>query len=210
MQKLLIPLLLILLTACGQKQSGVATSIIADELKGQKIALKDFIVAKPAGVISSVSALELEFSQNMVLQNAVGQEMQGDFVEFKPSIKAKAKWVSTSLLQIMPDEPNEVLEIDGSFEPVSSKVSVVKLIFELRFADKADSAKLNKDLHVKLGSRTLPYKMSLGGDGKIAKIQSDDIPITDKAQNAEITLPAVWTANNREFTANFLLPAKGA
>ncbi|MDR2579862.1 MAG: hypothetical protein LBC85_02570 [Fibromonadaceae bacterium] len=243
MLKLLPLLSFLLLFACGQKESASDRNIIATELAGKKIALSDFVTARPAEYLSSRSVLEFEFKQGMVLQSVVGQELPADFVEFNPGIKAKARWLSTSLLQIVPSEPlksgqaykakfygkrafgnsvdvddyafefkiipNEILEINGGFEPVAGKVNVAKLALELRFADRVDSTKLNKDLRLRFDSKTLSYKISFGGDGRFVRIESEEKPRTDKAQRAEIVLPTSWTANNREFSAEFLLPAKG-
>lgn len=244
MMRKYILLLLLLLLSCGKKEPQSTPSIIATELAGQKIALNEFISARPAGYLSSISALELEFSQNMVLQSVVGQELSADFVEFDPGVKASAKWLTTSLLQIKPNEPlksgqaykaklngkrafgsdvdvdnyefefkivpNEILEVSGGFEPVSGKVNVAKLLLELRFADKADSAKLTKDLRLRLDSKNLSYKISFDGNGNFARIESEEKPRTDRAQNAELILPESWSANNKEFRVEFLLPAKGS
>ncbi len=243
MPKFLIALLITLLISCGQKEQAPAPqNLLASELAGQTIALADFVSAKPAAILSSRSAIELEFKQNMVLQDAVGGDLKINPVDFEPAIKGKAKWLTTSLLQIIPDEPlqsglaykakfngknafgnsvnvddyafefkiipNEILEIDGGFEPVAGKVNTAKLILELRFADKPDSAKLSKDLTLKFNSKTMPYKIFFD-QGNFVKIESENVPRIGKAQNAEINLPKNWSVNDKPFSETFLLPAAG-
>jgi len=106
MHKFLPILLTAFLISCGQKeQSKTEQNLLATELVGQTIALADFVSAKPAPILSSRSAIELEFKQNMVLQDAVGQDLSANPIEFEPSIKGKAKWLTTSLLQFTPDVP---------------------------------------------------------------------------------------------------------
>jgi uncharacterized protein YfaS (alpha-2-macroglobulin family) len=242
---LLFSLLAIFLLSCGQKeQAKPEQNLLATELAGQTIALADFVSAKPVAILSSRSAIELEFKQNIVLQNAVGQDLPANPIDFEPAIKGKAKWLTTSLLQFMPDEPmqsgqaykvkfngkkafgktakvddyafefqiipNEVLEINGGFEPVAGKTNTAKLIVELRFADKPDSVKLVKELTLNFNSQRMPHKIFFDGRGNFVKIESENVPRTNKAQNAEITLPKNWTANNNSFSETFLLPAIGS
>ena len=246
MSRIFISLLLLLVFSCGDKEKqgeskGVFQGIIADEIVGQKISLEDLIVARPAEYLSSQSPLEFEFNQNMVLHSAVGLEHSADFIEMEPEIKGTAKWLSTSLLQIVPNEPlkngqkykgkingkiafgnqsdnynfefnvigNEILDINGGFEPVENKINTTKLILELRFAAKPDSAKLVKDLQLIFdGKQKLKYEISFGGTGNIARLESEEKLRTEKAQNAELILPKNWTTGNKEFKATFLLPAK--
>ena len=245
MKNLLLPLLTALLIACGQKEQAIPEqNLLATELAGQTIDLADFVSARPASILSSRSTIELEFKQNVVLQNAVGLDLLTNPVDFEPAVKGKAKWLTTSLLQFTPDEPlqngkaykakfdgkkafgkaanvdnyafefqvipNEVLEINGGFEPVAGKTNTAKLILELRFADKPDSAKLLKELALSFNSRRMSYKISFDGRGNFVKIESEDVPRTNKSQNAEITLPKNWTANDNSFSETFLLPAIGS
>jgi len=245
MSKLLLPLLAFFLLSCGQKEQKTASqNLLASELAGQTITLADFVSAKPAAILSSRSAIELEFKQNMVLQKAVGEDLEVNPIDFEPAIKGKAKWLTTSLLQFIPDEPlqgglaykakfngkkafgnsanvdnygfdfniipNEVLEIIGGFEPVAGKVNTAKLILELRFADKPDSAKLAKDLKLNFNSKTIPHKMFFDGRGNFVKVESENLPRTEKAQNAEIALPKGWSASDKPFSESFLLPATGS
>jgi uncharacterized protein YfaS (alpha-2-macroglobulin family) len=243
MTKYLFPLFFLLFFACGQKERETDKNILATELAGQKITLADFVSAKPAAILSSRSLPEIEFKQNMVLQSAVGENLAVNPVDFEPAIKAKAKWLSTSLLQITPDEPlqsgqsykakfngkkafgksantddyefefkiiqNEILEVNGGFEPVAKKVNMAKLILEIKFADKPDSAKLNKELKLNFNSKTMQRKIFFDGNGNFARIESEDVPRTDKNQGAELILPKKWTASSSEFSETFLLPAKG-
>ncbi len=237
--------LLALLLSCGQKeQQTTSRNLLASELEGQAITLTNFISAKPAAILSSRSAMELEFNRNMVLQDAVGATLEVNPIDFEPAIKGKAKWLTTSLLQFTPDEPiqsgqtykakfngkkafgnsvdvddysfefktipNEVLEIVGGFEPVTGKVNSAKLILEIRFADKPDSAKLAKDLTLNFNSKTMPYKMFFDGRGNFVKIESENVLRTTKAQNAEIILSKNWNASDKPFTETFLLPATGS
>jgi len=242
---LFIPLLTALLIACGQKEQAITEqNLLAVELVGQTIALADFVTAKPAPVLSSRSTIELEFKQNVVLPIAVGLDLVADPIDFEPAVKGKAKWLTTSLLQFVPDEPlqngkaykakfdgkkafgkavdvdnyafefqvipNEILDINGGFEPVTGKVNTAKLILELRFADKPDSAKLVKDLTLNFNSKRMQYKISFDGRGTFVKIESEEVPRVNKAQNAEITLPKNWTTNDEPFSDTFLLPAIGS
>jgi len=106
MNKFLLLLLITLFIACGQKeQTKLEQNLLATELVGQAIVLADFVSAKPAAILSSRSAIELEFKQNVVLQNAVGQDLPASPIDFEPAIKGKAKWLTTSLLQFTPDAP---------------------------------------------------------------------------------------------------------
>jgi len=105
--------------------------------------------------------------------------------------------------------PNEILEITGDFEPVSGKVNTARLVLEMRFADKPDSAKLAKDLTLNFNSRNIPYKMVFGGNGKNVIVSSEDLLRTDKNQNAEVILPKNWNSSDKPFIETFLLPAKG-
>jgi len=180
----------------------------------------------------------------MVLQNVVGADLALNPIDFEPAMKGKAKWLTTSLLQFVPDEPlqsgqvykaklngknafgnsvnvdnynfefkiisNEILEIDGSFEPVAGKVNTAKLILELRFADKPDSARLAKDLTINFNSKTISYKIFFDGRGNFVRVESENVPRTEKAQNAEITLPKGWSVNDKPFSETFLLPAAGS
>jgi uncharacterized protein YfaS (alpha-2-macroglobulin family) len=243
MHKFLL-LLIALLIACGQKeQAKPEQNLLAAELVGQAIALADFVSAKPAAILSSRSAIELEFKQNVVLQNAVGQDLPANPIDFEPAIKGKAKWLTTSLLQFTPDAPlqsgqafkakfngkkafgtsanvddyafefqviqNEILEINGGFESVEGKTNTAKLILELRFADKPDSARLTKELTLNFNSKRMPHKIFFDGRGNFVKIESEDVTRTNKAQNAEIILPKNWTAHDNLFSETFLLPAIG-
>jgi len=217
--------------------------LLATELVGQEIVLADFVSAKPAAILSSRSAIELEFKQNVVLQDAVGQELSANPIDFEPAVKGKAKWLTTSLLQFVPDVPlqggqaykakfdgkkafgaianvdnyafefqvipNEVLEINGGFESVEGKTNTAKLVLELRFADKPDSAKLTKELTLNFNSKNLSYKILFDGSGNIVRIESEQVTRTNKAQNAEITLPKNWTADAHPFSETYLLPAIG-
>jgi len=245
MRKLLPLLLTALLISCGQKeQTKTEQNLLATELVGQTIALMDFVSAKPAAILSSRSAIELEFKQNMVLQNAVGQELSANPIDFEPAIKGKAKWLTTSLLQFVPDVPlqggqaykakfdgkkafgkeasvdnyafefqvipNEVLEINGGFDPVEGIANTAKLVLELRFADKPDSAKLAKELTLTFNSKNMSRKIFFDGQGNIVRIESENVVRTYKSQNAEITLPKNWTANDNPFSETFLLPAIGS
>ena len=210
--------------------------MLAAELVGQTITLADFISAKPAAVLSSRSAIEFEFNQNMVLNNVPEEILETNPIEFEPAIKGKAKWLTTSLLQFTPDEPlkngqaykakfngkkafgnsadvddysfefevipNEVLDINGDFEPVTGKVNTAKLILEIKFADKPDSAELRKELTLKFNSKAMPYKMSFGGQGDFVRIESENVLRTRKNQSAEIS----WA---KSFKETFLLPAAG-
>jgi len=238
-------LLTALLIACGQKEQAVSEqNLLATELVGQTIALADFVSAKPAPILSSRSTIELEFKQNVVIQHAVGLDLAANPIDFEPAVKGKAKWLTTSLLQFVPDEPlqngkaykakfdgkkafgkaasvddyafefqvipNEILEINGGFEPVTGKTNTAKLILELRFADKPDSAKLVKELMLNFNSKRMSYKISFDGRGNFAKIESEEVSRTNKAQNAEITLPKSWTAYDNSFSETFLLPAIGS
>ena len=244
MRKFFPLLLTALLISCGQKeQAKPEQNLLATELIGQTIALADFVSAKPAAILSSRSAIELEFKQNMVLQDAVGQELSANPIDFEPAIKGKAKWLTTSLLQFVPETPlqggqaykakfdgkkafgknatvddyafefqvipNEILEISGGFDPVEGKTNTAKLVLELRFADKPDNAKLTKELSLNFNSKSMPYKMFFDGQGNIVRIESEQVTRTNKAQNAEITLPKNWTANDNSFSETFLLPAIG-
>jgi len=245
MPKLLLLLLTtLLLISCGQKeQAKPEQNLLAEELAGQEIVLVDFVSAKPAAVLSSRSAIELEFKQNVILQNAVGQDLSASPIDFEPAIKGKAKWLTTSLLQFTPDEPlqsgkaykakfdgkkafgkianvdnyafefqvipNEILEINGGFESVEGKTNTAKLVLELRFADRPDSAKLAKELTLDFNSKNMQHKISFGGQGNFVKIESENVARTNKAQNAEITLPKNWTANDNPFSETYLLPAIG-
>ncbi|MDR2583404.1 MAG: hypothetical protein LBC75_07995 [Fibromonadaceae bacterium] len=242
-----LPLLLtaLLLIACGQKeQTKTEQNLLATELAGQTIALAEFVSAKPAAILSSRSTIELEFKQNVVLQDAVGQELSAIPIDFEPAIKGKAKWLTTSLLQFVPEVPlqggqaykakfdgkkafgkkasvdsyafefqvipNEILEINGGFDPVEGKANTAKLALELRFADKPDSAKLKKELTLNFNSKSMQYKMFFDGQGNIVRIESENVVRTNKAQNAEITLPKNWTTNENPFSETFLLPAIGS
>ncbi|MCL1966337.1 MAG: hypothetical protein FWF67_00475, partial [Fibromonadales bacterium] len=242
---LLIPLLTALLIACGQKEQATSEqNLLAAELVGQTIALADFVTAKPAPILSSRSTIELEFKQNVVLPIAVGQDLYVNPIDFEPPVKGKAKWLTTSLLQFVPDEPlqsgkaykakfdgkkafgkaadvdvyafefqvipNEILDINGGFEPVTGKVNTAKLILELRFADKPDSAKLIKELMLNFNSKRMQYKISFDGRGNFVKIESEEVSRINKAQNAEIALPKNWTTNEESFSETFLLPAIGS
>ncbi len=235
--------LALLFLSCTQKELKTAPqNLLATELDGQTIALNDFVSAKPAAILSSRSAVELEFKQNMVLQSAVGENLALNPIDFAPAVKGKAKWLTTSLLQFVPDEPlqngqtykatffgknafgnsvnvdeyyfefkvvpNEILEIDGGFEPVAGNVNTAKLVLELKFADKPDSAKLSKDLTLNFNSKTMPYKIFFDR-GNFVKIESENVPRTDKAQNAEMILPKDWSVNDKPFSGTFLLPAAG-
>jgi alpha-2-macroglobulin len=244
MPKFLLLLLIAILISCGQKeQAKPEQNLLADELVGQTIVLSDFVSAKPAAILSSRSTIELEFKQNMVLQNAVGQDLSANPIDFEPAIKGKAKWLTTSLLQFTPNEPlqsgkafkakfngkkafgasanvddyafefqvipNEVLEINGGFESVDGKTNTAKLILELRFADRPDSAKLAKELTLNFNSKNMPHKIFFSGQGNFVKIESENVARTNKAQNAEIILPKNWTANDNPFSETYLLPAIG-
>jgi len=238
-------LFVLFLFSCGQKETPkkFEAQLLAAELAGQKIIIAEFITAKPSALLSSRSNIELEFKQNMVLQNAVGGNLDQIPVEFEPVLKGTAKWLSTSLLQITPNEPlkngqhykakfsgkkafgsvadvddyefefkvipNEVLEINGGFEPVAGQVNMAKLILEIRFADKPDSAKLAKDLKINLNSQNMPYKISFSEAENFVKLESKEVSRTGNAQNAYVILPKTWTAGDEEFKETFLLPAKG-
>jgi uncharacterized protein YfaS (alpha-2-macroglobulin family) len=248
MKNILLSLLITLtfLMSCGKKDQDKSEpqNLLATELEGQKIALTEFISAKPAGVLSSRSAIEIEFKQNMVLQSAVNADLTVSPVDFEPAIKGKAKWLSTSLLQFTPEEPlqsgqaykarfngkkafgniadvddyafefnvipNEILEINGGFEPVVGKVNTAKLVLELKFADKPDNAKLSKDLTLNFNSKKMQHKISLDGQGNFARIESEEVTRTSRAQSAEISLPKAWTASSNLFSETFLLPAVGS
>jgi len=241
----LLPLLLTaLLVSCGQKEQAKSEqNLLATELVGQTIALADFVSAKSAAILSSRSAIELEFKQNVVLQDAVGQDLSANPIDFEPAIKGKAKWLTTSLLQFTPEAPlqggqaykakfdgkkafgkaasvdnyafefqvipNEILEINGGFESVEGKTNTAKLVLELRFADKPDSAKLTKELMLNFNSKNMPYKIFFDGQGNFVKIESEYVARTNKAQNAEITLPKNWSISGKPFSETFLLPAIG-
>jgi len=244
MRKFLPLLLTALLISCGQKeQTKTEQNLLATELIGQTIALADFVSAKPAAILSSRSAIELEFKQNVVLQDAVGQELSANPIDFEPAVKGKAKWLTTSLLQFVPEAPlqggqaykakfdgkkafgknaivddyafefqvipNEILEISGGFDPVEGKANTAKLVLELRFADKPDSAKLKKELTLNFNSKSMQYKMFFDGQGNTVRIESEQVARINKAQNAEITLSKNWTANDNSFSETFLLPAIG-
>jgi len=105
--------------------------------------------------------------------------------------------------------PNEILEINGGFEPMAGKVNTAKLVVEMRFADRPDSARLSKELSLSFNSKTMPFRMVFGGDGKNVTISSEDLLRTDKNQSAEVSLPKNWTAFDKPFSETFLLPAKG-
>jgi len=244
MRKFLPLLLAALLISCGQKEkSKTEQNLLATELIGQTIALADFVSAKPAAILSSRSVIELEFKQNVVLQDAVGQELSANPIDFEPAVKGKAKWLTTSLLQFVPDAPlqggqaykakfdgkkafgknanvdnyafefqvipNEILEINGGFEAVEGKTNTAKLVLELRFADKPDSAKLTKELTLNFNSKNISYKILFDGSGNIVRIESEQVTRTNKAQQAEIALPKNWTTNDKPFSETFLLPAIG-
>ncbi len=104
---------------------------------------------------------------------------------------------------------NEILEALGTFEAVPGKTNIAKLVLELRFADKVDSAKLTKELQLRLNQKKLPFQISLDGAGSLVKLVSEEVPRLEKAQRAELTLPGSWTFNNQDFHAEFLLAAKG-
>ncbi|MCL2101310.1 MAG: MG2 domain-containing protein, partial [Fibromonadales bacterium] len=245
MLKLFMPLLsiLFLFSSCGQKETEAsARNLIAADLAGQTINLANFVSAKPTEILSSRSAIEIEFNRNMVLQNAVGEDLSVNPVEFEPAVKGMAKWLTTSLLQFTPSEPlqsgqaykavfngkkafgnavnannynfefkiipNEVLEINGGFEPVPGKVNTAKLVLELRFADKPDSAKLRKELTLSFNSKSIPHKMFFDGHGNL-RIESEAVTRTTKAQSAEIALLKSWSASGNLFSETFLLPAAG-
>ncbi|MCL2284538.1 MAG: MG2 domain-containing protein [Fibromonadales bacterium] len=233
------------IVSCGQNEQNKPGSqnLLATELSGQTIVLANFISAKPAAVLSSRSTIEFEFNRNMVLQSAVGENLEVNPIELEPAVKGKAKWLTTSLLQFTPDSPmqnglaykaklngkkafgnsaqtddyslefkiipNEILEIDGGFEPVAGKVNTAKLVLEIKFADKSDSAKLAKELAISFASKAMPYKMSFGGQGNFVKIESEHVLRTDKNQSAEIKLPKNWSADGKPFSETFLLPEKG-
>jgi len=244
MYKFIVPLLTALLIACGQKEQAKSEqNFLAEELVGQTIALADFVSAKPAPVLSSRSAIELEFKQNVVLQSAVGQDLNAEPIDFEPAVKGKAKWLTTSLLQFVPDAPlqsgktykakfdgkkafgknavvddytfefqvipNEILEVNGGFEPVAGKTNTAKLVLEMRFADKPDSARLTKELTLNFNSKRISYNLSFDGQGNFVKIESEQVARTNKAQSAEISLPKSWTASDNVFSETFLLPAVG-
>ena len=244
-KSLLIPLLTALLIACGQKeQASPEQNLLAAELVGQTITLADFVSARPAPLLSSRSSIELEFKQNVVLPNAIGLDLIANPIDFEPAVKGKAKWLTTSLLQFVPDEPlqngktykakfdgkkafgkaadvddyvfefqvipNEILEINGGFEPVAGKVNTAKLLLELRFADRPDSIKLLKELTLELNAKRMPYKMLFDGQGNFVRVESEEVPRTNRAQSAEITLPKNWTTNDNSFSETFLLPAIGS
>jgi len=235
----LIPLLLTLtLFSCGQKEQSkqVSQNLLATELAGQTITLTEFVSAKPAAILGSRSALELEFNRNMVLDNAVGDILEVNPIELEPAVKGKTKWLTSSLLQFIPDEPlqsgkaykakfngkkafgnsanvddydfefeimqNEVLEVNGGFEPVAGKVNTAKLVLEMRFVDKVDSLKLIKELTLNFNSKAMQYKMSFDGQGRHVIISSENVLRTNKDQSAEIA----WT---KSFSETFLLPAAG-
>ncbi|MCL2261196.1 MAG: MG2 domain-containing protein [Fibromonadales bacterium] len=105
--------------------------------------------------------------------------------------------------------PNEILEINGGFEPMVGKVNTAKLVLEMRFADRPDSARLAKELTLNFNSRNMPFKMSFGGDGKNVVVSSEELSRTDRNQSAEISLPKHWTAFDKPFSETFLLPARG-
>jgi len=245
MHNIILLLLAIFLFSCGQKEQSKLTSqnLLATELVGQTINLADYVSARPAAVLGSRSAIEFEFNQNMVVNNAVEGFLDVNPIEFEPAIKGKAKWLTTSLLQFVPDDPmqsglaykakfngkkafgntvnvddyefefriilNEILEVNGGFEPVAGKVNTAQLVLEIRFADKPDSTKLSKELSLSFNSKTIPFKMIFDGTGKNAIISSENLLRTNKTQNAEISLPKIWTANDKPFSETFLLPAKG-
>jgi len=105
--------------------------------------------------------------------------------------------------------PNEILEVNGGFESVTGKTNTAKLVLELRFADKPDSARLTKELTLNFNSKRISYKASFDGQGNFVKIESEQVTRTTKAQNAEITLPKNWTTSGNAFSETFLLPAIG-
>ncbi|MDR3000590.1 MAG: hypothetical protein LBU89_04925 [Fibromonadaceae bacterium] len=108
MNKLLLPLFscLFLLLSCGQKEQAQGLqNLIATDLAGQTVNLVNFVSAKPAEILSSQSMIELEFNRNMVIQSAVGQDLQVNPIDFEPALRGSAKWLTTSLLQFVPSEP---------------------------------------------------------------------------------------------------------
>ncbi|GHV11233.1 membrane protein [Fibrobacterales bacterium] len=106
MQKILIlAAFAVFFFSCNEKQQPVIKvgSSVAEELAGQKINLEEYISAKPAKVLSSKSAIDLEFSQNMIPNHLVGYTLEKSPFEFEPEIKGQAKWLTSSLLQFVPE-----------------------------------------------------------------------------------------------------------
>jgi alpha-2-macroglobulin len=104
-----LPLLFALLMCfgCSSKEDGgePLQMGIAEDLLGKKIALADYVVAKPAKVLSALSFIELEFKRPMVPPHLVGADLGVGPVELSPALEAKASWVSTTLLRLQPKNP---------------------------------------------------------------------------------------------------------
>lgn len=95
--------LALLLGNCSSKQDEAPLlQGVAEDLLGKKIALADYVVAKPAKILSARSFIEIEFKRAMVPPHLVGADLGAGPVELSPAVEAKATWVSTSLLRLQP------------------------------------------------------------------------------------------------------------
>ncbi len=98
-------LALVLVLSCSKKDEAPILQGVAEDLLGQTIALADYVTAKPAKVLSSRAAIELEFKRAMVPPHLVGADLGQGPVELDPELKVMASWVSTSLLRLVPVQP---------------------------------------------------------------------------------------------------------
>ena len=217
---------------------------LAEDLAGKKLKLADYIVAKPAAVVSSQAPIELEFSRPMVPPHLVdGIVAEGAF-QFTPALEGEARWLSQSLVRFTPKTamppgiayklifhgrtafgagvdvddystefrvvPQELLTLDGDFAPVSGQVNMAQLELVLRFAQKADLAKLKADLKLKSGMSSLDFTLAPQGEGQEVKLTSAPLERTGVQRTVSLSLGGDWSATGKGQERDFVLAAKGS
>ena len=85
----------IILLGCFDKQ----------ETKGKstnEIQIETMVVAKPKGLISTKSYIDIEFEEWMVEPHFIGVPLEDNPFEFKPSLKGEARWIGQNILRYEP------------------------------------------------------------------------------------------------------------
>ncbi len=108
--------------------------------------LSSYILAYTTGNISTESSIVVEFSTNIVNENAVNQEAKEEIFDFSPSIKGKTIWKNRNTVEFI---PNENLKSDTKFDCTLDIGKILQVPENLKlFAFDFNTSKQNFDVEL--------------------------------------------------------------
>jgi len=107
-----------------------------------------YVSAYTSGMVSKKAKITIELAKDAVESALVGTELKEDVIDFQPSVKGKAVWIATNVVQFEPEEDldpgkrytvglkvDEFMTVDKGFEEFQFTFDVISPNFDVEFTE---------------------------------------------------------------------------